>query len=957
MNYIPGFSNYLQAAVPRYAVGGRVQFGEPIAYDGEPMVFDQPYVDPYQYNDPVYNEPYIDPYMSAEPVYSPPSYNELAYPTPSYNEPVYSEPYVDPYQYIPAVDPYVAPVEQSYTPAVEPMTQEPAPVETPYVEPYQPTPAAQPMTQEAAPAEVAAPYTLSGLTPEALAGLYALSANNADGSTPSGIGGLPSLGAGYVPQFEEKLITAPVSNKGNATAYSGMDNQFYMSPNDFVRLVDYGTNTVLFEGSGYEAAQKAVEMGQNLTDTLGRKANYQIQTGKTQDSYVPVANEKFNKTTAGNIANALGTIAPLAMAFVPGLGLTTLGNIAAGAGIGAAGAGLKGDNILKGAAMGGLSAAGGQVLGPIIGDAANVGLRAGAAIGTGLGSTAGGLVTGQSLKDALLGGVVSGGLSYFSPDIAEGLGIGGGSSASNTSGGGGGPTSDIVVTGSAPASIGTTLGGSSPSKLKLPEPTTPEVPYDGLNVIGDKFGNLSGVNFGGDQYGAPTGPTSAFDQMFRAEPPVAEAPPVEPPTEDIINVTGQRLDAVTPYAPIAGADGAGLSPQVINEIGKPAAETASPEEILVKAREAFNPASISSPIATDLLPTDLLPTAAPTETVSPEEILVEARKPIMPSIPAPALSPEVIRAINEPAQTVNDSDIIKVTGQRPEAVTPYAPIVGVETPMPELPTDIVVDATKTEQPTSVSVPATGALPTDIVVNALGKEEGLPVAPILPQLGIPQVPTPDPALTNPKKPLGVEEYLRIAGILSGLAGNVGGGGSQGQAGTYTSGGRGLNPIFSAKLPSAGGLGTIGANRTVRPMGEQDWLTYGTRPELNFYDYAARTSPAPNPAPVTTPVPNNPAGPIMYDQDPTRFARGGRTEFAVNGAGTGRSDDIPAVLSDGEYVIDAETVALLGDGSSKAGAKKLDELRVKVRKHKGQKLAKGRFSANAKRPEAYLSGGRI
>jgi hypothetical protein len=90
------------------------------------------------------------------------------------------------------------------------------------------------------------------------------------------------------------------------------------------------------------------------------------------------------------------------------------------------------------------------------------------------------------------------------------------------------------------------------------------------------------------------------------------------------------------------------------------------------------------------------------------------------------------------------------------------------------------------------------------------------------------------------------------------------------------------------------------------------------------------------------------------------RGGaskRTEFAVNGPGTGRSDDIPAVLSDGEYVIDAETVALLGDGSSKAGAKKLDELRVKIRKHKGQKLAKGRFSANAKRPEAYLSGGRI
>ena len=89
----------------------------------------------------------------------------------------------------------------------------------------------------------------------------------------------------------------------------------------------------------------------------------------------------------------------------------------------------------------------------------------------------------------------------------------------------------------------------------------------------------------------------------------------------------------------------------------------------------------------------------------------------------------------------------------------------------------------------------------------------------------------------------------------------------------------------------------------------------------------------------------------------YARGSsRKSFAVEGPGTGRSDDIPAVLSDGEYVLDAETVALLGDGSSKAGAKKLDEMRVRLRKHKGRNLAKGKFSVNAKRPEKYLSGGR-
>ena len=91
---------------------------------------------------------------------------------------------------------------------------------------------------------------------------------------------------------------------------------------------------------------------------------------------------------------------------------------------------------------------------------------------------------------------------------------------------------------------------------------------------------------------------------------------------------------------------------------------------------------------------------------------------------------------------------------------------------------------------------------------------------------------------------------------------------------------------------------------------------------------------------------------------QFKRGGTTSraFAVNGAGDGREDKIDAKLSDGEYVIDAETVALLGNGSSKAGAAQLDKFRVNIRKHKGQKLASGKFSANAKSPEAYLAGGR-
>jgi hypothetical protein len=64
---------------------------------------------------------------------------------------------------------------------------------------------------------------------------------------------------------------------------------------------------------------------------------------------------------------------------------------------------------------------------------------------------------------------------------------------------------------------------------------------------------------------------------------------------------------------------------------------------------------------------------------------------------------------------------------------------------------------------------------------------------------------------------------------------------------------------------------------------------------------------------------------------------------------------ARLSDGEYVIDAETVALLGNGSTKAGASVLDMMRKQVRQQKGKALAKGNFSPDAKSPLAYMKGG--
>ena len=58
---------------------------------------------------------------------------------------------------------------------------------------------------------------------------------------------------------------------------------------------------------------------------------------------------------------------------------------------------------------------------------------------------------------------------------------------------------------------------------------------------------------------------------------------------------------------------------------------------------------------------------------------------------------------------------------------------------------------------------------------------------------------------------------------------------------------------------------------------------------------------------------------------------RSGDAVTGAGDGQSDDIPAMLADGEFVFPADVVAAIGNGSTKAGSDKLYEMMHGIRAH--------------------------
>jgi hypothetical protein len=81
--------------------------------------------------------------------------------------------------------------------------------------------------------------------------------------------------------------------------------------------------------------------------------------------------------------------------------------------------------------------------------------------------------------------------------------------------------------------------------------------------------------------------------------------------------------------------------------------------------------------------------------------------------------------------------------------------------------------------------------------------------------------------------------------------------------------------------------------------------------------------------------------------------GKTGNYVQGAGDGQSDDIPAMLADGEYVFDADIVSALGNGSNKAGAEILDKMREEIRAHK-RSAPVDKIPPPAKSPLEYMKG---
>jgi hypothetical protein len=164
------------------------------------------------------------------------------------------------------------------------------------------------------------------------------------------------------------------------------------------------------------------------------------------------------------------------------------------------------------------------------------------------------------------------------------------------------------------------------------------------------------------------------------------------------------------------------------------------------------------------------------------------------------------------------------------------------------------------------------------------------------------------------------------------------------------------------------------RRVEPTAVENYYKYGTQPSLDEVmsvessQYPKEILPEENYADGGSIM----ATPLMADggftgtrhgqyagggSTPLVMAAGGknRVDFrhgdAVSGKGDGQSDDIPAMLADGEFVFPADVVSAIGNGSTKAGSDKLYETMHAIREEARSTKPK-ELPPPAKHPLEYL-----
>lgn len=166
----------------------------------------------------------------------------------------------------------------------------------------------------------------------------------------------------------------------------------------------------------------------------------------------------------------------------------------------------------------------------------------------------------------------------------------------------------------------------------------------------------------------------------------------------------------------------------------------------------------------------------------------------------------------------------------------------------------------------------------------------------------------------------------------------------QAGPTVSGGLGglfsgvgnfvkQNPLLTAGLVGAGALAFAGgedkgaAPINMGPTGPQLLAQNPQQYGFNIANFQARPMPPARYVPTESPAfPGGYTGQLPGLYAPRYAAAGGH----ISGPGHGTSDSIPAMLSDGEFVLTAKAVRGAGDGDRMKGAKRLYKLMNQLEK---------------------------
>jgi len=170
-----------------------------------------------------------------------------------------------------------------------------------------------------------------------------------------------------------------------------------------------------------------------------------------------------------------------------------------------------------------------------------------------------------------------------------------------------------------------------------------------------------------------------------------------------------------------------------------------------------------------------------------------------------------------------------------------------------------------------------------------------------------------------------------------------------------------------LPSLSGLQTPTTTTTTTAPTDSGFLTPTFSKGNTDFTLSDNSVNAPATQPYTAPISQGLMAPVaapqlatggLVDVDgqeqehvPEFYSEGGLQHRYVQGDGDGTSDDVPAMLANGEFVIPADVVSSLGNGSNDSGSKVLDNFLETIREHKQKHDAK-HLPPDSKGPLAYL-----